>query len=69
MVIEAELFGEVAMLEGCLRVASFSGAKTDYFLVCPPDFKLNTESDGIQVPGGDAQVVAPVGEKVFIGGG
>jgi len=68
-VMTAELFGELAVLEGCLRVTSFSGSNTDYLLVWPPDFRLSTEGDGIQVLNGDGQVAARVGEEVFIGGG
>ena len=68
-VMTAELFGELAVLEGCLRVASFSGSNTDYLLVWPPDFRLSTEGGGIQVLNEAGQVVARVGEKVRMGGG
>ncbi len=68
-VMTAELIGELAVIEGCLRIASFSGSNTDYLLVWPPDFRLNTEGDGIQVLNGDGQVAARVGEEVYMGGG
>ena len=68
-VMTAELIGELAVIEGCLRIASFSGSNTDYLLVWPPDFRLNTEGDEIQVLNGDGQVAARGGEEVYMGGG
>jgi hypothetical protein len=69
VVMTAELFGELAVLGGCLRVASFSGSNTGYLLVWPPDFRLSTESDGIQVLDGDGEVAVRLGEEVFMSGG
>ena len=68
-VMEAELIGELAVIEGCLRITRSSGSDTDYLLVWPPDFRLSAESDGTHVLNGAGQVVAQVGEMVYMGGG
>ena len=65
MFMEAELIGELAVSEGCLRMGSADG----YLLVWPPGFRLSTENDQIQVLNGAGQVVARVGEEVYMGGG
>ena len=67
--MEAELFGELTVLNRCLRVNSFSRSNTSYLLVWPPDFRRGTERFGTQVLNGGGKVAARVGEEVFMGGG
>ena len=69
VVMEAELFGELTVLNRCLRVNSFSRSNTSYLLVWPPDFRRGTERFGTQVLNGGRKVAARVGEEVFMGGG
>jgi len=67
-VMEAQLIGDLLLVDGCLRVKDlYSG---DSILpIWPPEFTLGAENDGIQVLDGDGQVVARVGEEVYMGGG
>lgn len=67
-VMEADLIGELVVVEGCLRVNS-RYSDTSYLLVWPPDFTLNTENDAIQILNGAGQIVARVGDEVRISGG
>ena len=67
-VMDALLIGKLVVVEGCLRVNT-SYSDTGYLLVWPPDFRLSTENDTIQVLNGAGQVVARVGDEVDIGGG
>lgn len=67
-VMEAELMGDLALADGCLRVRSIYG--DDSLLpIWPPEFTLQAENDQIQVLDGDGRVVARVGEEVYMGGG
>jgi len=66
--MEAELFGELTVLNRCLRVNSFSRSNTSYLLVWSPDFRRGTERFGTQVLNGGGKVAARVGEEVFMGG-
>jgi len=64
----AELIGHLVLVDGCLRVNSIYG-EASYLPVWPPEFTLTAEDDGIQVRDGDGQVVARVGEEVYVSGG
>ena len=65
---EAELIGELAVFEGCLRVGSRTDG-TGYLLVWPPEFTLKAENGNLQILDGTGQLVARVGEEVRMGGG
>ena len=68
VVVEAQLIGDLRLVDGCLRVKDiYSG---DSILpIWPPEFTLRAENDQLQVLDGDDQVVARVGEEVYMGGG
>jgi len=68
VVMEAQLIGDLLLVDGCLRVKDiYSG---DSILpIWPPEFTLRAEDDQLQVLDGDGQVVARVGEEVYMGGG
>ena len=65
VVMTALIFGELRLIDGCLRVGSGAG----HLLVWPPGFSLSTENDGIEILSGAGQVVARVGEEIRMGGG
>ena len=68
VVMEAQLIGELALVDGCLWVKDmYSGGSI--LPIWPPEFRLRAENDEIQVLDGDGQVVARVGEEVYMGGG
>jgi hypothetical protein len=67
-VMEAELIGELVLDNGCLRVNSIYGDGS-ILPVWPPEFTLGAENDVLQVLDGTGQVVARVGEEVYMGGG
>jgi hypothetical protein len=68
VVMEAELIGELALVNGCLRVNSIYG-DSSVLPIWPPEFTLKAENDALQVLDGAGQVVARVGEEVYMGGG
>ena len=75
VVMEAELIGELVLVNGCLRVKSIYDDRS-ILPVWPPEFTLKAEKratvaaqDEIQVLDGAGQVVARVGEEVYMGGG
>jgi hypothetical protein len=68
VVMEAELIGELVLVNGCLRVNSIYGDGS-VLSVWPPEFTLKAENDALQVLDGAGQVVARVGEEVYMGGG
>ena len=65
-VMEAELFGELVLVEDCIRV-NHDESDVSYVLIWPPDFTLSTEKDVIEVFS-DTTVVH-VGDEVRISGG
>jgi len=83
VVMEAELIGELVLVNGCLRVNSIYGDGS-VLPIWPPEFTLKAEKratvacpepcrraaqDEIQVLDGAGQVVARVGQEVYMGGG
>jgi hypothetical protein len=68
VVMQAEMVGQLVLVDGCLRVESIYD-DTSYLPVWPPEFALRSEDDGIQVLDGAGQVAARVGEEIFMGGG
>ena len=68
MVMQTEMIGELVLVDGCLRVNSIFG-DTSYLPVWPPEFTLRAHGDEIEVLDEDRQVVAHVGEEVYMGGG
>ncbi len=68
VVMEAQLIGDLLLVDGCLRVKDiYSGGSI--LPIWPPEFTLGAENDQLQVLDGDGQVVARVGEEVYMGGG
>jgi hypothetical protein len=68
VVMEAELIGELVLVNGCLRVKSIYDDRS-VLPVWPPEFTLRAENDALQVLDGAGQVVARVGQEVYMGGG
>jgi len=75
VVMEAELIGELVLVNGCLRVNSIYGDGS-VLPIWPPEFTLKAEKrttvaaqDEIQVLDGAGQIVARVGQEVYMGGG
>jgi hypothetical protein len=67
-VMQAELIGRLVLVDGCLRIDSIHGAES-LLPIWPPEFGLAAQGDEVQVLDGDGQVVARVGEEVYMGGG
>jgi hypothetical protein len=68
VMMEAELIGQLVLVDGCLRIESRHSTES-LLLIWPPEFGLVAEGDEIQVLDGEGQVVARVGEEVYMGGG
>jgi hypothetical protein len=66
--MEAELIGELMLVDGCLQIQSVYGDGR-YLPIWPPDFTLNGRDEEIEVLDGTGQVMARVGEEVYMGGG
>ncbi len=73
--MEAELIGDLVLVNGCLRVNSIYGDGS-VLPIWPPEFTLKAEKratvaaqDEIQVLDGAGQVVARAGQEVYMGGG
>jgi hypothetical protein len=67
-VMQAEMIGQLVLVDGCLRIESIYD-DTSYLPVWPPEFELGSDDDEIQVLDGVGQVVARVGEEIYMGGG
>jgi hypothetical protein len=68
VVMQAELIGRLVLVDGCLRIESVHDG-TSQLPIWPPEFGLAAEGDEIQVVDGEGEVVARVGEEVYMGGG
>lgn len=66
--MEAELIGELAVVDECIYVNPREG-DTGYLVIWPPEFTVVTENDSIQVRNGAGEVVAQAGEEVYMSGG
>lgn len=66
--MEAELFGELILKDGCLRVQAREG-DVSYLLVWPSDHILSAENNEVQIRNETGQLVAQVGDQVRITGG
>ncbi|HEX9991031.1 MAG TPA: hypothetical protein VGE45_21435 [Chloroflexia bacterium] len=62
------LTGKLAEVNGCLRVIA-DNSSAAYLILWPPDVTLSTEDNKIQIYNKAGQVVAQVGDSVFIDGG
>jgi len=67
-VMEAELVGDLVLKGGCLRIESIYN-EDSYLPVWPPEFTLGEASGVITILDGEGQVVARVGEEIYMGGG
>jgi hypothetical protein len=66
--MEAELVGDLVLIDGCLRVESLYGDQS-YIPIWPPDFKVVLENEIPVIQDGDGQLVGRVGEEIYMGGG
>ncbi len=66
--MEAELIGELVVVNSCIRVNSREG-DTSYLVIWPPEFTLATENDLVQIRNEVGEVVARIGEEVYMTGG
>lgn len=68
----ADLFGQLVLVDSCLRVNNVSevdNSVTSVLLVWPPEFRLNVEGDVVQILDGTGQIVARIGDQIWTGGG
>lgn len=66
--MEAQLIGELVVVNDCIYMNSREG-DTSYLVIWPPEFTLVTENDLVQIRNGVGEVVAQVGEEVYMSGG
>jgi hypothetical protein len=66
--MEAELVGELVLLDGCLRVNSIYSEEC-VVPVWPPEFTLASKNGEIHVLDEAGQIVVRVGEEVYMSGG
>jgi hypothetical protein len=64
----AEIEGELVKTGDCLRLIA-SPSNTSYLVVWPPGYELDEEGSNILIRDNSGQVVARVGEEVYMGGG
>ena len=64
----ALLIGDLALVDGCLRVRSLYGGDS-LLPIWPPEFRLSVGDETLRVLDGSGQVVARAGEEVYMGGG
>ena len=60
--MNGEFEGKLVLDNGCLRVDK-------YLIIWPHGFSLRTEGEEIQVIDSNGQVVARVGDEIYVGGG
>lgn len=66
--MSGEIEGELVKTGNCLRLIA-SPSNTNYLVVWPPGYELDEEGSDILIRDNGGQVVAWVGEKVYMGGG
>jgi hypothetical protein len=66
--MEALLFGELVMVDGCLRIIE-PDSGTSYLVVWPPGYSSMIEGEDILVIDNLGEVVLQVGDMVRISGG
>ena len=64
----ADLKGTLMLEDGYLRVSS-SYSDTTELIIWPYGYSLNVEGDDIRIIDGDGQVVARVGDNIYVVGG
>jgi hypothetical protein len=64
----AERIGTLMLDDGCLRVSSIYG-EGSALPVWPPEFALREQEGEIQVIDGEGQIVARLGQEVYLSGG
>ncbi len=68
-VMEAELVGDLVLLDGCLRVNSLNQGEESYLPIWPPEFILDLDNDTPVILDGNGIIVGRVGEEIYMGGG
>lgn len=66
--LTSEIKGELVRSGDCLRLIAIS-SNTSYLVVWPPGYEVDEEGSEILIRDTSGQVVARVGEEVFMGGG
>jgi hypothetical protein len=64
----AELIGDLTLVDDCLRVND-AYAEVSYLVLWQPELSLKAEDDSLYILNEAGQVVAQVGEEVYLGGG
>jgi len=67
-IMTGEFEGKLVLDNGCLRVKHFDYSYS-YLLIWPHGFSLRTEGEEIQVIDSNGQIVARVGDEIYVGGG
>ena len=67
-VMEAEVFGTLALTDGCIYIES-KEADTSYLLIWPPGFKLVSENNMVTIHDKDGKGLVNVGDRVRLSGG
>ena len=63
-----DLFGKLIVVDNCLRVNTHEG-NTSYVVVWPSSVTMRVANDMIQILNSSGQVVAQVGNDVYLDGG
>lgn len=67
-VMEGETTGTLILAENCIRLRN-DKSTTNYLLIWPSDFSYSIENDTVKILDGKREIVASLGEKVYMGGG
>jgi hypothetical protein len=67
-VMEALISGTLVLADNCIRVDPVD-SDDSYLLIWPPDFDVSLENGKIAILNGDGEILAHIGDKVYIGGG
>jgi len=68
MVMEAELVGELMLVNDCLRIKSVFNGES-YLPVWPPGFSSGDDEGEIVICDNEGHIVGRVGREIFMGGG
>jgi hypothetical protein len=66
--MDGDITGELVLVDGCIRLNPRYG-DVSYLVVWPPEYTLVAEDDLLQVRNENGDIVARVGEGVYMGGG
>lgn len=66
--LSGDIEGELIKTGNCLRLIT-SPSNTNYLVIWPPGYELDEEGSDIFIRDNSGQVVARIGEEVYMGGG